>query len=164
MLRNISMAAVLLIAFGALSAQASEKENMEKMQRFYDEGVNKGKMAVMDELLAEDFVEHEMFPGLASGREGCKQFFSTMRTAFPDLKFDVDFMMADGDKVAAYLTISGTQKGEFMGTPATGKKFEIKCIDIVRIVDGKAVEHWGVSDGAAMMQQLGMAPPQAAGQ
>ncbi len=83
-----------------------------------------------------------------------------MRTAFPDLKFEVDFMLSDGDMVAVYLTMSGTQKGEFMGMPASGKEFNSKTVDILRIVDGKAVEHWGVMDGMTMMHQLGVTPPE----
>ena len=67
-------------------------------------------------------------------------------------------MLAKGDKVVSYITMSGTQKGPFMDMPASGKKFSVKGIDIVRFKDGKAVEHWGVTDSMAMMQQLGAVP------
>ena len=77
---------------------------------------------------------------------------------FPDLTFSAEDMIAEGDKVAVRFTMRGTHKGEFMGVPATGKQFEVSGIDIVRFAGGKAVEHWGVTDTMAMMQQLGAVP------
>ena len=78
-----------------------------------------------------------------------------MRTAFPDLKFTVNDMAAKGDKVWVYITISGTQDGPFMDMPASGKKVNVDGFDLVRFANGKAVEHWGLSDDMAMMTQLG---------
>lgn len=158
MYRVLSLCTILVLLVGSASAGTMQDDNKAKTQRFYDEVLNQGKIAAADEYLAEDFVDHEPFPGVKPGREGCKQFFSMMRDAFPDLKFDVHFMLADGDKVAAYLTMSGTQSKEFAGIPSSGKKFSVNVIDIIRIVDGKAVEHWGVTDGMTMMQQLGAMP------
>ena len=156
MVRRMSMLAVLFcLAAGAAYADKTEEANVQSCKRFYAEVANKGNLAVIDELMAADFVEHEAFPGLTADREGVKQFFTMMRKAFPDLKFEVEFYMADGDKVASYLTIHGTHKGEFMGMPASGKKISVRTIDIVRIKDGKTVEHWGVTDGLGMMEQLG---------
>jgi steroid delta-isomerase-like uncharacterized protein len=160
MSRALTLCAALIAVAGWAFAATPQEENKAKTQMFYDEVANKGNVAVADQLLAEDFLDHQPFPGMKPGREGTKQFFSMMRAAFPDLKFDVKFMMAEGDKVAAFLAMSGTQKGEFMGMPASGKHFVVNTVDIVRIVDGKAVEHWGVTDGMSMMEQLGfMAPP-----
>ena len=163
MIRNVLLGLVLLGLVGSAFADAPEKDNLALCKQFYNEVANKGNVDMIDQLFAENFVEHEAFPGLAPSREGVKQFFTMMRTAFPDLKFDVEFMLSDGDKVAAYVTMSGTQKGEFMGMPASGKRFTTKTIDIIRIVDGKAVEHWGVTDAMTMMQQLGAVPPDAPG-
>lgn len=158
MYRVFSLCAVVVMLAGAALAGTVQDQNKALTQKFYDEVANKGNMAAADELLAEDFVDHEPFPGIGPGRDGCKQFFSMMRETFPDLNFDTKFMVAEGDKVVIYLTMSGTQKGEFMGMPASGKKFSINTIDIIRIADGKAVEHWGVTDGMTMMQQLGATP------
>ncbi len=133
-------------------------ENKALMRRFYDEVNNGGAVALIDELFAADFVEHEEFPGLASGREGVKQFFTMIRTAFPDFRMDVDDLIAEGDKVVARSTMSGTHKGEFMGMAPSGKQFRVSAIDVVRFTDGKAVEHWGVTDAAGMMEQLGAVP------
>jgi steroid delta-isomerase-like uncharacterized protein len=149
------VAACFLFA-GVSATHASDIDhNKALFTKFVDEVMNKGNMAVVDELLAEDFVEHEeMPPGLPAGREGCKAFFTMYRKAFPDTKVTIDDLIAEGDKVVARMTWHGTNKGEFMGTPATGKTVDYSCIDIVRIVDGKAVEHWGVADRLGMMEQM----------
>lgn len=133
--------------------------NKGTMRRFYDEVINGGNVDLMDELMSADFLEHDEFPGIGEGREGAKQFFTMMRTAFPDLKCSVDDLIEEGDKVVARATISGTQKGEFLGMPPSGKSFKLPMIDIVRFADGKAVEHWGAMDSGAMMEQLGAGAP-----
>jgi steroid delta-isomerase-like uncharacterized protein len=143
---------------GSVAAQGDEAKNMAAMKRFYEEVVNKGNLKLIDELVAAEFVDHEEFPGMKPGIEGLKQFFTMFRAAFPDLHFQVNDMVAKGDKVWAYITIHGTQKGEFMEMAATGKKIEVKGFDIVRFVNGKAVEHWGLTDSMTMMQQLGAMP------
>jgi steroid delta-isomerase-like uncharacterized protein len=138
----------------------SIEENKALIRRFYDEVVNAGRLELVDELAAPDLIDHEELPGFAGGREGVKQFFATMRTAFPDLRMDVQDIIAEGDKVVARATIRGTHQGEFMGIVPTGKAISVSGIDIVRFSGGKVAEHWGVTDGAAMMQQLGAVPPQ----
>ena len=157
----LSIALLSVVGFSQAKANDKEQANMAVMKRFYSEVANKGNFALIDELLTQNFVENEMLPGDEKpNREGVEQFFKMFRKAFPDASYKVDFMFAKDDKVVVYLTISGTQKGEFMGMPASGKKMSMKAIDIVRFVDGKAVEHWGVSDSMAMMQQLGALPQQ----
>ena len=123
-----------------------------------DEVFNKGNMKVMDELLSSNVVEHNPFPGQGPGLEGFKKSLTELRQAFPDLHMTVDDMLADGDKVIIRSTMTGTHKGSFMNMPATGKQVKVEGIDIVRIKDGKAVEHWGVTDTMTMMQQLGVVP------
>jgi steroid delta-isomerase-like uncharacterized protein len=154
-LRKLTLAlALALLALPAMAAAGSAKDNVALLQRFYEQGVNQGHLELFDELLAENFVEHEELPGIAPNREGVKQWFALMRAAFPDLKFDVEFTMADGEKVAAYLTISGTQAAEFLGIPSQGRAFRVQTVDIVAFENGKAVAHWGVTDTGVMMQQL----------
>jgi predicted ester cyclase len=84
--------------------------------------------------------------------------FTMLRSAFPDFKATIKQLIAEGDKVVLYMTWTGTQKGEFMGVPPTGKSISIDVIDIMRIAEGQFVEHWGVMDQMAMMQQLGVIP------
>ena len=132
------------------------EQNKAIMRRIYDEVFSNGNLAVVDELVVKDVIEHEEGP---QGSEGLKQTVTMFRTAFPDLQFSVEDMIAEGDKVVSRITMRGTHKGEFMGIPATDKTFAVQVIDIIRFANGKAVEHWGVTDSAAMMQQLGGAPP-----
>lgn len=138
-------------------AADQDQATIEKsMQRFYDEVASQGKFDAINELVAEGFVTHMPLQGYDQNREGLREFFMAMREAFPDLKCTVDMLIVKGDKGVALITMSGTQKGEFMGMPASGKQFSTQGIDIVRFENGKAVEHWGVSDDMTMMHQLGM--------
>ena len=123
---------------------------------FFDE-VNAGNLDAFDDLISEDFIEHEEFPGLPTrGPEAPKAALGMFIAAFPDLHMAADDALADGDKVVVRGTISGTHRGEFMGIPPTNKSFEVQFIDIIEFHDGKATEHWGLTDQAAMMQQLGL--------
>jgi steroid delta-isomerase-like uncharacterized protein len=149
---------IVLCAWAAnVTAQSDEQKNTAAMKRFYDEVMGKGNMKVIDELVADDFVEHYVpDPKMPANKAGLTQMMAMFRTGFPDLQVTVEDIIAKGDKVWAYTTMRGTNTGEFMGMKATGKKIEVKGIDIVRFVNGRAVEHWGVNDDLAMMTQLGM--------
>jgi steroid delta-isomerase-like uncharacterized protein len=127
-------------------------------RRFFQEVVSQGRLDVIPELVAEDFVEHETMPGAPEGREAVSWFVAAFRSGVPDLRAEVDDLIVEGDKLVARSTWSGTQQGELFGMPATGKRFTMDVIDIVRFDGGKAVEHWGVTDVAGMMQQVGLAP------
>lgn len=110
-------------------------------------------------LLADDFIEHEETPGLAPTKDGVLQFFRMYRAGFPDLRMNLEDVLASGDKVVARARATGTHEGEFMGMPATGRSVDVPLIDIIRFGDdGLAHEHWGVVDTMAMMQQLGAVP------
>ncbi len=127
--------------------------------RFVEELFNRGNIGIVDEIFAPDFIEREQLPpGIPSGREGVKVLATMLRSAFPDFKATIDDILAEGDKVVIRMTWSGTQKGEFMGVPATGKRVSVGVIDIIRITNGKLVEHWGLMDSTSLMQQLGAIP------
>lgn len=158
MFRLSSLFIVLALAIPAAQVHAARNDNAATLQKFYDQALNQGQLDKVDEFLAPNFVEHETLPNGATDRDGVKQFFAMLRTAYPDLKFTVGFMMSDGDKVAAYVTMTGTQKGEFMGFPASGKPVSVHLVDIIRFSNGKAVEHWGAFDAMTMMQQIGAVP------
>ena len=137
----------------------SAEENKALFRRFMDELANKGNLGIVDELVAPDFVEHEPLPPDApGGREAPRWLFAMMRDAFPDLHITLDDELAEGDRVVARLTVRGTQRGEIMGIPPTGNSIAYTAIDIVRVADGKLVEHWGVSDQLSFLQQLGAIP------
>lgn len=111
-----------------------------------------------DGLVAEDVVDHNPFPGQPDGLEGVKFLTRMIRSAFPDFHQDIKDVIAEGDRVAVHSTMTGTQRGEFMGVPATGRRIEVDSIDIFRFDSGKAVEHWGLFDQMTFMAQLGMMP------
>jgi steroid delta-isomerase-like uncharacterized protein len=129
------------------------------VRRFVEEIFNRGNMSVVDELFAPDFVEHEELPaGIPNDRESVVQLTTMLRSAFPDFNATIDDIIAEGDKVVIRMTWRGTQQGEFLGVPPTGKSVSIGVIDIIRMANGKVVEHWGQMDSMGMMQQLGAIP------
>jgi steroid delta-isomerase-like uncharacterized protein len=136
------------------------EENKAIVRRFYDEFASQGNLSLANELVAEDFVDHNPgVPDMAPGPEGMIQVFTAFRSAIPDMRMTVEDQVAEGDRVVSRATVSGTHQGELMGIPATGKSFSIGIIDILRLEGGKIAEHWGESDTMGMMQQLGVAPP-----
>ena len=137
----------------------SAEQNKALIRQMVEEVFNKGNFDKVDEYLAPNFVEHEELPpGIPRGREGLKVLTAMMRSAFPDFKATFHDVITEGDKVVIRMTWSGTQKGEFMGIPPTGKSISIGVIDIIRVTGDKGVEHWGVMDSMLMMQQLGAIP------
>ena len=138
---------------------AEEKQNLSTIKQLFEEFVNQGNEAVLDELADANLIENEeMPPGIESNREGVKQFFRMFRSAFPDLHFQINDLIAANDKVVARVTVTGTNQGSFMNMPPTGNKVSYKVIDIFRLTNGKVVEHWGIGDNMKMMQQLGVIP------
>jgi steroid delta-isomerase-like uncharacterized protein len=125
---------------------------------FVEDVFNGGDIAAADRYLDAAFVDHAPWPGQPGTRDGFKAGLVDFRAAFPDFKVDVERVIAEGDTVVGHYTMSGTHLGAFMGAPPTGKTFRVEAIDIVRLRGGQMVEHWGVFDGAALAQQLGLAP------
>ena len=123
-----------------------------------EEVFSQGNLAVADEIIAPDFIDHDPSPGQEPGLAGLKGLVGMLRTAFPDMRATVEDLIAEGDKVVGRITTRGTHKGEFAGIAPTGKQVTVKEIHIIRIADGKAVEHWGIEDSLGMMQQLGAIP------
>jgi steroid delta-isomerase-like uncharacterized protein len=128
--------------------------NKAVVQQLFD-GVTSGNLDVFDKLLSDDFVEHEEMPGMPGGKEGVKSLFRMLRGSFPDLRMTASLIIAEGDLVSAFVTATGTHRGEFMGIPATGKSVSLNLTDWMRVQNGKVTEHWGVSDMGALMQQIG---------
>ena len=137
----------------------SIEQNKAMFRRMVEEMFNQGNLSVVDEVMAADFVEHEELPpGLPGGLDGVKVLTAQLREAFPDFKAVIEDLVAEGDRVVSRMVWTGTQKGEFMGIPPTGKSISVEVIDIVRVDRGKFVEHWGIMDNMTMMQQLGVMP------
>ena len=117
--------------------------------------LNAKDMATMESIIADDFVDNDAMPGMAPGKEGMIDMIRMFVGAVPDLNVVVDHWVAEGDLVAGVMTTEGTQTGEFMGMPASGKKFSIREMHMVRVANGKMAEHWGLANELSMMQQLG---------
>lgn len=135
-----------------------QQENKSAVQRFYKEVINGRNLELIDQMLSPDFIEHEEVPGLEPGPEGAKQFFAMIQAGFPDFHMNIEDVVAEGDKVVVRSTLTGTHKGEFMGIPPSEKQISVPVIDILRLADGKVAEHWGLTDNATMMEQLGATP------
>ena len=133
----------------------SAEDNKAIVRRAYD-AINRNDLDALDEMVDSDVTDHDPAPGQGPGLEGVKQYFSSLHTAFPDVQMNVDYMVAEGDKVVARVSVSGTHQGEFLGINPTGNHVAITGIDVLRIVDGKIVEHWGNFDDLGMLQQLGV--------
>ncbi|HEX9505199.1 MAG TPA: ester cyclase [Acidimicrobiia bacterium] len=128
------------------------------MRRFYGELLTEGKLEVLDEIVSDDYVEHQQIPGRPSGKDAARAFVTMFRAAFPDLEVDAQAMVAEGDEVWAYARMTGTHTGEFMGIAPTGTSISYRMMDRVKVRDGMAVEHWGCSDDLGLMTQLGAVP------
>lgn len=131
-------------------------DNEAVFRRVIDEGFNRGNFAAWDDCFGPDAVEHQY--GMPPGLDGLKRAISGLRAAFPDLHLTIEDMVSSGDKVWARMTGTGTHRAPFFGMQATEKRFTITVFDICRFVDGRIVEHWGVPDRFALLDQLGGLP------
>jgi steroid delta-isomerase-like uncharacterized protein len=136
----------------------STEHNKATVHRIFDEFLNTGNPDAADELFAADFVNHSPGRGASPDREGMKKFITSLRTTFPDLKLVPDDLIAEGDRVAIRMTISGTHQGEIAGVAPTGKRITWAALSVLRFADGKAVERWNISDELDLLRQLGVRP------
>jgi steroid delta-isomerase-like uncharacterized protein len=134
-------------------------DNKNVVSRFLEEVMNKGNQAVGDQLVATGFVDHSPMPGFSPDATGFKKGLAAVRAAIPDMKYTIEDIIAEGDKVVARWRASGTHKGEMFGIPPTGKSTTVTGMDIFRVANGKLVEFWLNWDQLGMLQQLGAIPP-----
>lgn len=138
----------------------SDGETMKAIyRRMVEEVVNQGKFDVVDELFDPGYVDHSAPPGAPAGLEGVKAVFGMFRAGFPDVKFTIDNMVADGDVVATLVHGEGTNTGDFMGMPASNKAARWRSVGFFRVKDDKIVEHWGIPDLLGLLIQIGVIPP-----
>ena len=121
-----------------------QESNKAVVARFNKEFIEKGNLQVLDELIAPDFVNRSAAVlGIPAGVEGIRDYIiDVLHKAFTDIKVEIYDMIAEGDTVVTRKAIIGTQTGEFMGKPATGKRVTMHAIDIVKLKNGKYTEHW----------------------
>jgi predicted ester cyclase len=138
--------------------ESETERNKSVIRRFVEEVQNKKDWGVYDELNDPEFVNHSAPPGIPSDREGGKVYLGAFLNAFPDCHFTVDDMIAEGDQVVTKKTFTGRHEAEFAGIPPTGKRVTLQFVDIMRVRDGRIVEHWLSMDQLSLMQQLGVIP------
>lgn len=136
----------------------STEVNKRLVRRFYEE-IDKGNIDAMDELVAEDYLDHSPppFPGLASGREGLKQGFKMFWNATPG-HHKIEDQIAEGDRVVTRLTSYGKHVGDLPGAPHTGNDLKMTSITIHRIANGKLAEKWAEKDVMGFLKQIGVMP------
>lgn len=125
-------------------------------QRAFGEAVSTGDLDAFDDLVSDACVDHDPAPGQVDGPGGFKALFGAMRAAFPDLRLDVEIMMADSERVASAYTLTGRHQGPFLGHAATGRPVAVRGVQIGRFAGGKLVERWGGADELGIMAQLGL--------
>lgn len=119
--------------------------------------INAGNIDAAMETFAEDALDHDPAPTQGPGREGFKAFFTSLLPAFPDAHIEPETIVVDDDHVALAYTLTGTHQGDFEGVAPTGKRIEVRGLQIGRFENAQIVERWGMSDPLGIMQQLGAA-------
>lgn len=134
------------------------KEANIAAQEHLAEKINAGDIDAAMESFAEDAKDHDPAPDQGPGRDGFRAFFTALTAAFPDAKIAPETLVADDEHVCVAYTLTGTHDGEFHGIAATGKKIEVRGVQIGRFEDAQIVERWGSTDELGIMQQIGADP------
>jgi predicted SnoaL-like aldol condensation-catalyzing enzyme len=134
------------------------EQNKAIILRFNQEFIGKGNIDVYYEAVHPEFVNRTAPPGMSSDGESVKNFIlNVLRPAFPDLEVEIHEMIAENDRVVTRKCFHGTHQKEFMGIKPSGKKVTMPVIDIVRLSNGKYMEHWGIRDMQKVMQASAIA-------
>ena len=139
----------------------SAEQNKSIVHRWVEEGWNKHNVALIDQLYSPAYYQHETGPETVNSSEALKQFVSGYLSAFPDLQFTIDDLVAEGDRVVWRFVASGVNSGPFMGGPATGKPVAVAGIIIFRLENSRIAEGWLNLDMLGLLQQLGLIPAMA---
>jgi predicted ester cyclase len=141
-----------------MSHASDTERNKELARRLMEEDISQGDEAVAEAIIHPDFFDHTNPSGMQHGLEGHNAIVRLFRGVFPDLTWEIDDLIAEGDKVVARTTMRGTHQGDFFGIPPTGRKVEMPGVHIIRVADGRIIEHWGSNDDLSLMRQLGAIP------
>jgi predicted SnoaL-like aldol condensation-catalyzing enzyme len=130
------------------------ENNRKVVREFYEEVFQKHKLNAVDRFMHEDYMQHN--PDVRQGKKGFVDFHKGFFSAIPDSCATINQMVAEGDLVFVYNTITGTHAGEgFLDYPPTGNKVNYDVVDMFRLRDGKLCEHWDVADTRALFSQVG---------
>lgn len=147
-----------------MTSSLSKQERNKQLVRQFFEASDRQDAEMMDQLVSStNYSLH--FSGMPpmNWNTNKEQFLAPFNKAFPDLRRNIVDMVAEGDKVAVSINVTGTYKGEFQGIPATGKQVSFTAMDILTIIDGKITEEWATADMMGLMQQIGAIPTRSAG-
>jgi steroid delta-isomerase-like uncharacterized protein len=134
------------------------EQNKHLARLLLEDDISRGDVAVAERIIHSDFFDHTNPPGMQRGLAGHNAIVALFRQAFPDQWWQIEDLIAEGDKVVARTTMTGTHLGDFFGIPATGRKVTLLGVHVMRISDGRIVEHWGSNDDLGLMRQLGVIP------
>lgn len=132
------------------------ERNRQKIFELFEFVLNGGRDELLDDLIADDYIENKPFPGQAPGPEGIKDKLKGIRSAFPDIRFFLEATESEGNPVAVRYHWEATNSGSFMGVPPTGEWVTVRGMDFYRFENGRIAEHWDSIDRLGLMQQLGI--------
>jgi steroid delta-isomerase-like uncharacterized protein len=135
-------------------AVMTRTDNKTVVRRVLEEVFPANDDVALRELISDEFVNHEAPEGTPPGLGGISMYMHLLNEAFSDQQWDIHDVIAEDDKVVIRCTHTGQHTGDFLGLPATGRRFAYTQMHVIRLVNGKGVEHWAVRDDAALMQQL----------
>lgn len=127
---------------------------MKEVIERYCVAFTNGDLAALDDLVAPDVIDHSAYDGQPEGIAGYREFSQLWKTAFPDLEITLHDTIEEGDRVAYRFTLSGTHRGTFHGIEPTGRRITLDAMSIARIVGGRIVEEWFMTDGAKLLDQI----------
>ena len=145
-----------------MASLSKQEQNKQIVSQFF-ETLDRQDTEMMDQLVSSTnyFLHFSGMPPM-NWNENKKEFLAPFTKAFPDLRRNIVDMVAEGDKVAVSINVTGTYKGEFQGIPPTGKQVSFTAMDILTIIDGKITEEWATADMMGLMQQIGAIPARSA--
>ena len=126
------------------------------VRRNTQEVQSKGDFKLFEELFDDGFIDHTPQPGITPDKDGVRVLYHRLRQAFPDFHADIQWQSAADELVTTYKIYRGTQGGPFLGVAPTGRAVEFETVDVMRVVNGKITEHWGVGNLLKVMTQLGV--------
>jgi predicted ester cyclase len=128
---------------------------IDVVRRNTEEVQSKGDFELFEDVFDDDFVDHTPQPGTTPDKDGVRVLYHRLREAFPDFHADIQWQSAAGDLVTTYKIYRGTHAGTFLGVAPTGRPVEFETVDVMRVVNGKITEHWGVGNLLKVMIQIG---------